>query len=147
MKDCARLAVQRWPNQGFKMRSITVVLAEWCPHCVPLTLDILREMSKELDVPLRVLDIDDPEQESEADKLVKEHGDDCEDYLIPQVFFEDENGAVRHIFTGFSESVSVTEARWHDFMASKFYRGLRGVSAQVEAIQPHQSAHTRKNNV
>lgn len=111
------------------MRRITVVLAQWCPHCVPLSLDRVRQISKELDVPLRVLDIDDPEQESAADKLVKEHGDYVEDYLIPQVFFEDENGAVRHIFTGFSEGVSVTEARWRDFMASKFYRELRSISA------------------
>jgi glutaredoxin len=110
------------------MRRITVVLAEWCPHCVPLSLEILKKISQELQVPLRVLDIDDPKQESEADKLVKEHGDDCEDYLIPQVFLEDEKGAVKHIFTGFSEAVSITEARWGDLMASKFYEELRSHS-------------------
>ena len=32
-------------------------------------------MVKELKVELRVLDIDDPEQEKMADLLVKEHGD------------------------------------------------------------------------
>jgi len=54
---------------------ITIVLAEWCPHCVPLSLEKARQMVKELKVELRVLDIDDPEQEKMADLLVKEHGD------------------------------------------------------------------------
>lgn len=111
------------------MKEITVVLAKWCPHCVPLSLEILQKISKELNVPLRVLDIDDPKQQSEADRLVKEHGDCCEDYLIPQVFFDDENGAVRHVFTGFSEAVSITQARWGDFLASKFYQELRAHAA------------------
>jgi glutaredoxin len=111
------------------MRTITIVLAEWCPHCVPISLEKAKQISKELNVTLRVLDIDDPEQETAADKLVKEHGDYAEDYLIPQVFFEDENGAVKHVFTGFSEAVSVTEARWRDLMTSKFYRELRGSMA------------------
>jgi len=73
-------------------------------------------------VPLRVLDIDDPKQEKIADKLVKEYGDDAEDYLIPQVFLENDGGSVRHIFTGFSEAVNVTEAKWNDFFSSEFYR-------------------------
>jgi len=107
------------------MRRITVVLADWCPHCVPLSLEILKKISKETEVPLHVLDIDNPKQEDEADKLVKEHGDDCEDYLIPQVFLEDEEGNIKHIFTGFSEAVSITQARWNDLMASKLYEELR----------------------
>jgi len=110
------------------MRRITVVLANWCPHCVPLSLEILKEISKETQVPLRVLDIDDQKQQDEADKLVKEHGDDCEDYLIPQVFLEDEKGDIKHIFTGFSEAVSITQARWDDFKASKLYQKLRSRS-------------------
>jgi hypothetical protein len=73
---------------------------------------------------MRVLDIDEPEQESAADDLVKGHGDYAEDYLIPQVFFEYDDGSVKHIFTGFSEGVHVTEARWRDFQTSEFYRNV-----------------------
>lgn len=80
-------------------------------------------------MPLRVLDIDDPEQEDTADELVREYGDYAEDYLIPQVFAEDEDGSVKHIFTGFSEGVPVTEARWLDFEASDLYRRMRRTSA------------------
>jgi glutaredoxin len=103
-------------------RRITVVLADWCPHCVPLSLEKTQQMAKELKVELRVLDIDDPEHEKMADTLVKEHGDFAEDYLIPQVFVEGKDGGIRHIFTGFSEGVHVTKARWDDFFASRYYQ-------------------------
>lgn len=103
------------------MKRITIVLAEWCPHCVPLSLEKSKEMTKALEVPLCVLDIDDSEQEKLADELVLEHGDFTEDYLIPQVFAEYDDAAVKHIFTGFSEAVDVTKARWDDFFASEFY--------------------------
>jgi len=79
-------------------------------------------MAKELGVELRVLDIDDPEQVKVADDLVTRYGDWADDYLIPQVFFE-EDGKVQHVFTGFSEGVEVTRARWNDFFESEFYRG------------------------
>src|SRR5271167_495468 len=101
---------------------ISVVLADWCPHCVPLSLEKTHQLARGLNVPLRVLDIDDPKQEKIADKLVKEYGDDAADYLIPQVFLEYDDGTVRHIFTGFSEAVDVTEAKWNDFFNSEFYR-------------------------
>jgi len=101
---------------------ISVVLADWCPHCVPLSVDKANQLASGLNVPLRVLDIDDPKQEKIADKLVKEYGDDAEDYLIPQVFLENDDGSVRHIFTGFSEAVNVTEAKWNDFFNSEFYK-------------------------
>ena len=110
------------------MRRLTIVLAQWCPHCVPLSLEKAKEASKELNLPLRVLDIDDPEQEKTADELVRKHGDYAEDYLIPQVFFEEENGNVKHILTGFSEGVQVTEAKWNDFMKSEFYQHLKNSS-------------------
>ena len=71
---------------------------------------------------MRVLDIDDPEQEKLADELVLKHGDFTEDYLIPQVFAEYDDGAVKHIFTGFSEAVDITKARWDDFFVSEFYK-------------------------
>jgi hypothetical protein len=78
-------------------------------------------MAKELRAELRVLDIDAADQASVADSLVKQYGDFADDYLVPQVFFE-ENGKIEHVFTGFSEGVEVTKARWDDFFASKFYR-------------------------
>jgi len=83
------------------LKRITVVLAEWCPHCVPLSLEKGKEMAKALGVPLRVLDIDDPEQEKLADELVLEHGDFTEDYLIPQVFAEYDNKVWNPVFIGF----------------------------------------------
>jgi hypothetical protein len=82
-------------------------------------------MAKQLGVELRVLDIDDPEQEKVADSLVKNYGDPAADYLIPQVFFEEE-GKVKHVFTGFSESVDVTRARFDDFIASEYYQTRLG---------------------
>jgi thiol-disulfide isomerase/thioredoxin len=103
---------------------ISIVLAQWCPHCVPLSLDNVKRMSKELRVPLRVLDIDDPKLEKVADELVAKYGDDCEDYIIPQVFLEYENGKVQHILTGFSEGVNVTKSKWEDFFKSDFYGNL-----------------------
>jgi len=78
-------------------------------------------MAEQLGVELRVLDIDEPAQEALADKLVKDYGDPAEDYLIPQVFFEGD-GKVQHVFTGFSEGVQITRARWDDFFDSGYYR-------------------------
>jgi hypothetical protein len=80
-------------------------------------------MAKELNVELRVLDIDPPDQAKEADLLVKEHGDFAEDYLVPQVFLE-HDGSIQHIFTGFSEGIQVTSAQWDKFFASKYYASL-----------------------
>jgi len=107
-----------------RVKRITIVLAQWCPHCYPLSLDNARKISKELDVPLRVLDIDFEDQEEEADKLVQEHGDFNEDYLIPQVFFEYENGSVKHVLTGCPEGVTVTKECWTHFLRSDFYADL-----------------------
>jgi hypothetical protein len=78
-------------------------------------------MAEELGVDLRVLDIDDSDQVRIADDLVKEYGDQADDYLIPQIFFE-EQGKVEHVFTGFSEGLDVTKARWSDFFASQYYQ-------------------------
>jgi hypothetical protein len=87
-------------------------------------MDYAKKMVEELGVPLRVLDIDVAMQEKTADRLIEEYGDFVEDYIIPQVFLEYEGGRVEHIFTGFSESVQVTEARWISLLKSKFYQNL-----------------------
>ncbi len=107
-----------------KVKRVTVVLANWCPHCVPLSREYAQKMADELEVPLRVLDIDIAGQERIADRLVKEYGDYVEDYIIPQIFLEFNGGEVEHIFTGFSESVQITEARWISLLKSKFYQNL-----------------------
>lgn len=104
------------------VRRVTIVLALWCPHCHPLSLDKARQMAEEMRVELQVLDIDKPDQVTIADELVKEHGDFSEDYLIPQVFVEWEDGRPQHILTGFSEGVDVTRKKWDDFFESHYYR-------------------------
>ena len=104
-------------------RRVSIVLADWCPHCVPLSLENAKRMAKDLNSELRVLNIDDPEQEKVADQLVKEYGDYTPDYLIPQVFLEDD-GKVQHVFTGFSEGVSVTRAKWEELFVSPYYKKL-----------------------
>ncbi len=81
-------------------------------------------------MPLRVLDIDFEDQEEMADELVREHGDFDEDYLIPQVFIEYENGVVKHILTGCPEGVTVTKECWTQFHQSDFYRRLLGSQKQ-----------------
>ncbi len=106
------------------VKRVVIVLAQWCPHCVPFSLQNAQKMADELGVPLTVLDIDIPEQLEEADRLVEAHGDWCEDYLIPQVFIEYADGKIEHILTGFSESVTVTEARWKSLFSSSYYKNL-----------------------
>jgi hypothetical protein len=106
------------------IKRVSIVLAEYCPHCVPFSIKNATKMAEDLGVPLRVLNIEDPQQESMADKFVEKFGDWSEDYLIPQVFIEYEDGEVEHILTGFSEAVSVTEAAWENFFLSSFYKDL-----------------------
>lgn len=113
------------------IKRVSIVLANWCPHCVPLSLRYAQKMADDFGVPLRVLDIDVPEQLEAADRLVEGHGDWSEDYLIPQVFMEHADGRVSHVFTGFSEAVSATEACWEAFFASSYYRAfMRGQQAK-----------------
>ena len=107
-----------------RVKRVTVVLAKWCPHCVPLSLNYARKMADELGVPLRVLDIDIARELKTADRLVEKYGDYVEDYIIPQVFLEYEGGRIEHIFTGFSESVTTTESRWISLLKSRFYQNL-----------------------
>ncbi len=108
-----------------KPSQISIVLATWCPHCVPLSLEMTKRMSVDLNVPYRVLDIDDDEQVKIGDDLVRRYGDDSEDYLIPQVFLQFPDGKVQHIFTGFSENPEVTRRHWEDMFSSDFYKGLK----------------------
>jgi hypothetical protein len=103
---------------------VSIVLAYYCPHCVPFSLSNAEKMAKDFGVPLRILDIQKPEEEKIADRLVEKYGDWSEDYLIPQVFIEYENGRVEHLLTGFSESVSATKVAWKALFSSKYYKTL-----------------------
>jgi len=106
------------------IKRVSIVLAKWCPHCLPFSLHNAKRVAEDLGVPLQVLDIDDPNQLEVADRLVEECGDWSEDYLIPQVFVEYVDGRVSHVFTGFSEAVSGTEACWEAFFSSNYYQTL-----------------------
>ncbi|MHB8566465.1 MAG: glutaredoxin family protein [Nitrososphaerales archaeon] len=112
-------------QQQLTPSQISIVLATWCPHCVPLSLEMARKMARELGVPLRVLDIDDKDLGRTADAIVEEHGDYSEDYIVPQIFFEFSDGSVKHAFTGFSESTEITRKRLEDIFQSKLYQSLR----------------------
>lgn len=103
---------------------LTIVLADWCPHCVPLSEEKTAELARRLGVPVRRLDIDDPAEERAADALVKGHGDWSPDYLIPQVFLEWTNGRVDHILTGFPEGISRTSRAWDELFRSEWVRKL-----------------------
>lgn len=105
-------------------RRLTIVLAQWCPHCVPLSIRYGRRLARVLKVPLRILDIDRKGAVRLADRLVREHGDASPDYLIPQVFLERSDGRVEHLLTGFSEQVPRTERAWRDLLASEWLRSI-----------------------
>jgi hypothetical protein len=102
------------------------VLAQWCPHCVPLSVRNGRRLAKRLGVPFRILDIDRRGQGKIADRLVRDHGDASPDYLIPQVFLEWSDGRVQPLLTGFSEQVVRTARAWRDLLASDWLRSVRG---------------------
>src|SRR5271157_6062367 len=84
---------------------LTIVLAPWCPHCVPLSVRNGERLAQRLGIPLRILDIDRRAQEVIADRMVRRYGDWSPDYLIPQVFLEWPDGRTEHVLTGFSERV------------------------------------------
>jgi hypothetical protein len=96
-------------------------------------------MAEDLGVPLLILDIEAPEQLEAADRLVEDHGDWSEDYLIPQVFIEYTDGRIDHLLTGFSEAVSVTEASWKALLSSSHYQSL--AHEQTAVSHPHPSSH------
>ncbi len=116
----------RMPPSPGKARPsrLTIVLADWCPHCVPLSEEKVHELGDRLGIPVRRLDIDDAGEEREADALVKAHGDWSPDYLIPQVFLEWTDGRVDHILTGFPEGVSRTRRAWDDLFRSEWLHHL-----------------------
>lgn len=113
------------PRSSTRPHRLTVVLAQWCPHCVPLSVRKGRQLAKRLGVPLRTLDIDRRAQEKVADLLVRDYGDASPDYLIPQVFLEWSDGRVEHVLTGFSERVTRTAEAWDALFKSEWLKSTR----------------------
>jgi len=105
-----------------RLKSIHIVYADWCPHCVPTTVEPLKERAEELRVACVLYHVDDPDASNKADELVKKYGDWSEDYLIPQVFLEYENGEVRHVFTGYSEDLELTRKGLNNLLASHLFK-------------------------
>jgi thiol-disulfide isomerase/thioredoxin len=105
------------------VKAIYVVHATWCPHCHPTTVEPLENLASELGIDFVSYDIDKPEDEKKADELVRKFGDASEDYLIPQVFLEMEDGPIRHVLTGYSEGVELTKRAVDNLMKSPYFGG------------------------
>jgi thiol-disulfide isomerase/thioredoxin len=97
---------------------LILVMAEWCPHCFPLSIELGRVYARQRGVPMETLDIDVPAEELEADRLVREYGDWTDDYLIPQAFLEWSDGRVEHLLTGVPGPIEGTQAAWQKLLAS-----------------------------
>ncbi len=109
-----------------KPRRLSLVIAKWCPHCVPLSVREGRQLARALRIPVRFLDIDRRREVRLADRLVRRYGDAAPDYLVPQVFLEWSDGRVEHLLTGFSEAVARTSRAWRDLRSSDRMRAVRG---------------------
>ncbi len=55
------------------VRCIIVVYANWCPHCVPTTVEPMKQCAAELGAEPDLIDID--AEEGRGDRLVRECGD------------------------------------------------------------------------
>lgn len=102
------------------VKAIYMVYANWCPHCVPTTVEPLKALAKELGVQFVPYDIDTGDEEK-ADALVRKYGDWTEDYLIPQVFVEMEDGEIRHVLTGRPEGLRYTKAAVEELLKSDMF--------------------------
>ena len=96
--------------------TLWLVMASWCPHCEPLSVEQGNNLARRLGVPLGILDVDDPEQERRADELVRAYGNWSEDYLVPQVFLEWSGGRVEHLLTGIPGPVAGTRRAWEELV-------------------------------
>lgn len=103
-------------------KAIHIVYAQWCPHCVPTTVEPLERRARELGIPCFLHDIDTDEVKF-ADDLVRKYGDWTPDYLIPQVFLERGDGAVEHVLTGSPRGVAVTKSLIEDLLKGPLARG------------------------
>ncbi len=106
------------------MKAIHVVYANWCPHCVPTTVEPMKKAAAELGVQCLLHDID-TEDVKVADELVKRYGDWSPDYLIPQVFLEFDGNEFRHVLTGYSEGVPYTRRAVENLLKSRLFQELK----------------------
>jgi hypothetical protein len=65
---------------------VTIILAEYCPHCVPFSLSNAKKIAHDLNVPLRVLNIENSAQELLADKQQNLHGKTCSLAVITRLW-------------------------------------------------------------
>ena len=105
-------------------KAIHVVYANWCIHCVPTTVEPLRQRGRELGIPCRLYDVDTDEVNA-ADELVKKYGDWSPDYLIPQVFLEYGDGKIQHVLTGNPQGVGLTRKAVEDLLKGPLDRRPR----------------------
>ena len=90
-----------------KPKALVVVHSKWCPHC-RIAIKTAETLSREFQIVLKLLDTDLPDEEKEADFYVRSCGNWSEDYVIPQLFLECEDGTVQHLYTG---ALSIEAAR------------------------------------
>lgn len=105
-----------------KPKSVHIVYADWCPHCVPAAVDPVKNKAAQIGIPCILYHVDDPEACKKGDELVKRYGDWSEDYLIPQIFLEDKNGEIRHVFTGYSEDLQLTRTGLDNLLKSDLFK-------------------------
>jgi glutaredoxin len=105
-----------------KPKAVHVVYANWCPHCVPTTVEPVKKASQEIGVPCLLHDIDTDDVKV-ADELVKKYGDWSPDYLVPQVFLEYQDGSMKHVLTGYPEGISFTRRAVENLLKSELFVG------------------------
>jgi len=104
--------------------AIHIVYANWCPHCVPTTVEPLKKRAGELGIACVLHDIDSGEV-GVADDLVRKYGDWTENYLVPQVFLEYERGRFEHVLTGDPRGVAFTKKAVADLLTTGPLGGQR----------------------
>jgi glutaredoxin len=107
-----------------RVKSIHLVYAEWCPHCVPNTMERMKKAAAELGAEFQAHDIDTSDVQV-ADELVKKYGDWSPDYLVPQAFLEFDDGSFKHVLTGDPRGVAFTQRLLDGFLSSKLYIDLK----------------------
>jgi thiol-disulfide isomerase/thioredoxin len=105
------------------LKAIDVVYANWCPHCVPTTVEPMKKAAAQLGVRLNLYDID-TDAVKKADELVEKYGDWTPDYIIPQVFLEFDDGNVQHVLTGQPRGLVYTRQAIDEFLKSDLFRRL-----------------------
>ena len=106
-----------------KAKSIYVVYANWCPHCVPTAVGPIKEAGQRLGLPVHLYDID-TDDEAKADELVKKYGDWSPDYVIPQIFVELDDGEIKHVLTGRREGIMFTRRAVYELLKGDFFRDM-----------------------